>query len=50
MGGMDALNGRYLDNGMLDFLITEREAGRLRNLGFSYHGDIEVYDLALIHI
>ena len=42
MGGMDALKGRYLDNGMLDFLIKEREAGRIRNLGFSYHGDIEV--------
>ena len=35
MGGMDALKGRYLDNGMLDFLIKEREAGRIRNLGFS---------------
>ena len=34
MGGMDALKGRYLDNGMLDFLIKEREAGRIRNLGF----------------
>ena len=47
MGGMDALKGRYLDNGMLDFLIKEREAGRIRNLGFSYHGDIEVYDYLL---
>lgn len=47
MGGMDALRGRYLDNGMLDFLIKEREAGRIRNLGFSYHGDIEVYDYLL---
>ena len=44
---MDALKGRYLDNGMLDFLIKEREAGRIRNLGFSYHGDIEVYDYLL---
>lgn len=34
MGGMEALKGRYLDNGMLDFLIKEREAGRIRNLGF----------------
>lgn len=47
MGGMDALKGRYLDNGMLDFLIKEREAGRIRNLGFSYHGDIAVYDYLL---
>ena len=32
---------------MLDFLVKEREAGRIRNLGFSYHGDIEVYDYLL---
>ena len=47
MGGMEALHGRYLDNGMLDFLVAEREAGRIRNLGFSYHGDIEVFDYLL---
>ncbi|WP_292270432.1 aldo/keto reductase [Butyricimonas sp.] len=47
MGGMEALKGRYLDNGMLDFLVAEREAGRIRNLGFSYHGDIEVFDYLL---
>ena len=32
---------------MLDFLLKEREAGRIRNLGFSYHGDIEVFDYLL---
>ena len=32
---------------MLDFLIKEREAGRIRNLGFSYHGDIAVFDRLL---
>ncbi len=47
MGGMEALRGRYLNNGMLDFLLAEREAGRIRNLGFSYHGDIEVFDYLL---
>ncbi len=35
---------RFLDNGMLDFLIEERAKGRIRNLGFSYHGDIKEYD------
>lgn len=44
MGGPDNLRSRYIDNGMLDFLLAEREAGRIRNLGFSYHGDIEVFD------
>lgn len=32
---------------MLDFLLKEREAGRIRNLGFSYHGDVEVFDYLL---
>ena len=47
MGGMEALNGRYIDNGVLDYLLKEREAGRIRNLGFSYHGDVEVFDYLL---
>ena len=47
MGGMEALHGRYLDNGILDFLVRERAEGRIRNLGFSYHGDIEVFDYLL---
>ncbi len=38
---------RFLDNGMLDFLIEERKAGRIRNLGFSFHGDVKLYDLFL---
>ena len=33
MGGMDAFRGRYVDNGMPDFLVEERKAGRIRNLG-----------------
>lgn len=45
--GMEAMNARYIDNGILDFLMEEREAGRIRNLGFSYHGDIEVFDYLL---
>ena len=49
MGGMENLQGRYLDNGLLDFLIQERQAGRIRHLGFSYHGDIEVFDYLLSH-
>lgn len=47
MGGMDALNGRYIDNGILEYLQEERNAGRIRNLGFSYHGDIKVFDYLL---
>lgn len=47
MGGMDSMHQRYLDNGVLDWLVEQREKGRIRNLGFSYHGDIEVFDWAL---
>jgi hypothetical protein len=46
-GGMDEFNGRYVDNGMLDFLLKEREAGRIRNLGFSFHGYQNVFDEVL---
>ena len=47
MGGMKAIMERFYDNGMLDFLHQEREAGRIRNLGWSYHGDIEAFDFLL---
>ena len=46
-GGMEAFNTRYIDNGMLDFCVKERKKGRIRNLGFSYHGDIEVFNWLL---
>ena len=42
--GMEEFNARYIDNGVLDYLLKEREAGRIRNLGFSYHGDVAVFD------
>lgn len=47
MNGMEQFNSRYIQNGMLDYLVEERKAGRIRNLGFSYHGDIEVFDYLL---
>ena len=48
-GGMDTLKGRFLDNGVLDFLLQERQAGRIKNLGFSYHGDVHDFDWLLDH-
>ncbi len=47
MGGMDDLHRRYLDNGILDWLVEQKTAGRIRNLGFSYHGDVAVFDTLL---
>ena len=46
-GGMDSLKGRFLDNGILDFLLKEREAGRIKHLGFSYNGDVRDFDWLL---
>lgn len=47
LGGMKALMERFYNNGMLDFLVKERQAGRIRNLGWSFHGDIETFDYLL---
>ena len=48
-GGMNNLRQRFLDNGMLDWLMEQRTAGRIRNLGFSFHGDVTVFDYMLEH-
>lgn len=46
-GGIETFRARYIDNGMLDFLIEERKKGKIRNLGFSFHGTKEVFDEVL---
>lgn len=43
-GGMAGFRQRYVDNGMMDFLLEERKAGRIRKLGFSFHGSQDVFD------
>ena len=49
-GGVDKETGesdfekRFLNNGVLDFLLKEREAGRIRNLGWSFHGEQSEFD------
>lgn len=48
-GNVEGLRGRFLDNGLLDFLLKEREAGRIRHLGFSYHGNVAAFDYLLDH-
>ena len=44
IGDEDTFNRRFKDNGVIDFLLKEREAGRIRNLGFSFHGAKEGFD------
>ena len=46
-GGIETFNKRYIENGMVDYLMEERKAGRIRNLGFSFHGTKEVFDRVL---
>lgn len=44
---MEAFQRRFVDSGMIEFLMEQRAKGRIRNLGFSYHGDVKVFDHAL---
>ncbi len=49
-GGDDpfaTFNGRYIDNGVLDWLVAQKQKGVIRNLGFSYHGDVRIFDMLL---
>lgn len=46
-GDIEGFNNRYIKNGMLDFLVQEREEGRIRHLGFSFHGDAKSFDYYL---
>ena len=44
---VEQLKARFIDNGLLDFLLKEKAAGRIRNLGWSFHGVVETFDYAL---
>ena len=35
---------RFEDNGLMDYLMQEREKGHIRNLGFSFHGTADGFD------
>ncbi|MDR0420714.1 MAG: aldo/keto reductase [Prevotellaceae bacterium] len=45
--GIETFRKRFIYNGLLDFLLKEREDGRIRNLGWSFHGDVKVFDYVL---
>lgn len=42
--GKSDFEKRFMDNGILDFLMEEREKGRIRNLGWSFHGEQSEFD------
>ncbi len=44
LSGIEGFNGRFLDNGVLDYFVRERAAGRIRHLGISVHCDEETFE------
>ncbi|MBR4259024.1 MAG: aldo/keto reductase [Kiritimatiellae bacterium] len=48
-GGFETFSKRFLENGALDWCASLREEKRIRNLGFSYHGDPKALDWCLEH-
>ena len=44
---LQTFEGRYMNNGILDWLVEQKAKGRIRNLGFSYHGDVNIFDMLL---
>ena len=47
--GFATFSKRYLENGALDWCVELRREGRIRNLGFSYHGDPKAFEWCLEH-
>ena len=48
-GGFKTFSQRYLENGALDWCVKLREEKRIRNLGFSYHGDPKAFEWCMEH-
>ena len=48
-GGFKTFSKRYLENGALDWCAELRATGRIRNLGFSFHGDPKAFEWCLDH-
>lgn len=44
IGRIDDFQKRFVSNGMMEFLMKERKAGRIRNLGFSFHGPRDSFE------
>ena len=44
---LDLYKRVYEERGLLDYLIAQKKAGRIRNLGWSFHGDTELFEYVL---
>lgn len=47
LDSLQTFNARYMDNQLLDWLVGQQKQGKIKNLGFSYHGDIKIFDMLL---
>ncbi|MBP5770389.1 MAG: aldo/keto reductase [Bacteroidaceae bacterium] len=47
LSGLEVCQRRFIDNGLTDWLVEQKQAGRIRNLGFSWHGDYRAFELLL---
>lgn len=43
-GGMGDFRARFVDNGMIDWLFDQKRKGRIKRLGFSFHGDPKCFE------
>ena len=48
-GGFTTFSKRYIENGAADWCAELRAQKRIRNLGFSFHGDKKAWDWCLEH-
>lgn len=47
LDAIETFNKRFMENGILDWLVEQKKKGVIRNLGFSYHGDVQVFDMLM---
>ena len=47
LSGLEACKQRFIDNGVMDWLVEQKEVGRVRNIGFSWHGDYRAFEYLL---
>ena len=47
LGNKDAYNKRFIENGLLDYLLQQKREGKIRNLGWSFHGEKAFFDFML---
>ena len=46
-GGFSTFKRRYVDNGIIPWLMEQKAKGRIRNIGWSFHGDKAAVDWLL---